>query len=54
MTLLYIHHKVAQEVEYYSACEYNGDQDLSFAGGKDALVLTQVHNHAQGCLEADT
>ena len=41
-------------MEYYSACEHNGDQGLSFADGGDALVLAQMHDHIQGCLEADT
>ena len=54
MNVLYIHCQVAQEVECYPACGNNGDQNLSFADGEDALVLTQVHNNAQGCLEADT
>ena len=44
----------AQRVEYYPACEHDGDQDLSFADGGDALVLAQMHDHAQECLEADT
>ena len=54
MNMLYIRHQVAQEVEYYPICEHNGDQDLSFADGKNALVFTKMHDHIQGCLEADT
>ena len=42
MNVLYIHHWVAQEVEYYPACEHNGDQDLSFANGKDAGISRQT------------
>ena len=44
----------AQGVEYYPACEHDGEKDLSFADGGDALVLAQIYDHAQGCLEADT